>query len=92
MYEVGQVGELINAKNHSATFHFKATGTMTGFQCALVRKQNRGGAKAPSPAYAACGASKTFKNLKRGTYVLYVRAVGPAGVQKAPLTYTFKIT
>jgi hypothetical protein len=77
---------------HSAKFHFKATGDSTGFECALVRKPTRKGAKTPSPKYSSCGSSKTFKNLKVGSYVLYARAVGPGGADKTPATYKFKIT
>ena len=81
----------ISSKNHSATFRFKATGKSTGFRCALVRKPTRKGAKTPKPKYAVCGSSKTFKHLKAGSFVLYVRAIGPGGVDKTPATYTFKI-
>jgi hypothetical protein len=60
--------------------------------CVLVRKPTRKGAKTPSPKYSSCGSSKTFKHLKAGSYVLYVRAIGPGGVDKSPATYGFKIT
>jgi hypothetical protein len=86
------LSEKINRSRHSATFRFRATGTSTGFRCALVRKPTRKGAKTPSPHYSSCGSSKTFKHLKAGTYELYVRAVGPGGVDKTPATYKFKIT
>ena len=82
----------INSRSHSASFRFAATGKSTGFRCALVRKPTRKGAKTPSPRYAACRASKTFKHLKTGRFVLYVRAIGPGGVDKSPATYKFKIT
>ena len=78
--------EQISSKNHSATFRFKATGDSTGFQCALVRKPTRKGAKTPSPKYSSCGSSKTFKDLKAGKYEFYVRAIGPGGVDKTPAT------
>jgi hypothetical protein len=42
--------------------------------------------------YSSCGSSKTFKRLKAGTYVFYVRAVGPGGADKIPATYKFKIS
>jgi hypothetical protein len=82
----------VSSKNHSATFRFKATGKSTGFRCALVRKPTRKGAKTPKPKYVVCGSSKTFKHLKAGSFVLYVRAIGPGGVDKSPATYKFKIT
>jgi hypothetical protein len=80
----------ISSKRHSATFRFKATGKSTGFRCALVRLPHRKGAKTPKPKYAVCGSSKTFKHLKAGRYVLYVRAVGPGGT-RSPVIYRFKI-
>ena len=86
------LNEKISSHSHSARFRFGATGTATGFQCALVRAPARKGAKAPSPRYAACGALRTFKNLKAGRYVLYVRADGPGGVDRSPIAFRFKIT
>jgi hypothetical protein len=86
------VKEQISSKSHSATFRFKATGDSTGFQCALVRKLIRKGAKTPAPGYSRCGLSKTFKNLKAGKYEFYVRAIGPGGVDKSPATYNFRIS
>ena len=77
---------------HSAKFHFRATGDSNEFQCALVRKPTRHGAETPSPKYSSCGSAKTFKHLKVGRYVLYVRALGPGGADTSPATYKFKIT
>ena len=82
----------ISSRSHSARFRFAATGKATGFRCALVRKPTRKDAKTPSPKYARCGASKAFKHLKAGRYALYVRAIGPGGVDKSPAIYNFKIT
>ena len=82
----------VSSRSHSARFRFAATGRSTGFRCALVRKPTRKGAKTPSPRYAPCGASKTFKHLKRGRFALYVRAIGPGGVDKSPAIYNFRIT
>jgi hypothetical protein len=82
----------VSSKDHSATFHLTATGNSTGFQCALVRKPTRKGAKTATPTYASCGSSKTSKNLKPGSYVLYVRAIGPGSVDATPATYKFKIS
>ena len=81
----------ISSKLFSAKFRFKATGASWGFRCALVRVPTRKGAKTPSPKYSGCGSTKTFKHLKPGSYVLYVRAVGPGGVDASPVRYTFKI-
>jgi hypothetical protein len=83
--------EQISSKHHSAKFRFKAAGGSPRIQCALVRKPTRKGAKTPSPTYARCGSTKTFKGLKAGSYVLYVRALGPGGVDPSPVRYSFKI-
>lgn len=82
--------EQISSRKRTATFRFKATGKSTGFRCALVRVPIGKHAKTPKPKYVACGSSKTFKHLKIGKYVLYVRAVGPGGT-KSPVVYRFKI-
>jgi hypothetical protein len=82
--------EQISSKNHTAKFRFKATGVSTGFRCALVLVPTRKHAKTPSPKYVACGSSKTFKHLKIGRYVLYVRAVGPGGT-RSPVIFRFSI-
>ncbi len=80
----------ISSRSRTAKFRFKAIGTATGFRCALVRVPIGKHAKTPKPKYVACGSSKTFKHLKIGKYVLYVRAVGPGGT-KSPIVYRFKI-
>jgi inosine-uridine nucleoside N-ribohydrolase len=85
------VVEQISARLRSARFGFKATGAATGFRCALVRLPSRKGAKAPSPRYSRCGSTKTFSDLKAGSYVVYARAVGPGGVDGSPAKHTFKI-
>ena len=82
----------VSAHDHRATFRFKATGTATRFECALVRKPTRRGARTPAPAYVPCRSPKTFTGLHAGSYVLYVRAIGPGGADKTPATYDFKIT
>ena len=74
---------------HRATFTFKAAGAATGFECALVRRGAHRRARAPR--YAACGSKRTFRGLRPGTYALYVRAVGPGGVDRTPVVYTFRI-
>lgn len=83
--------EDISSSGHSARIRFKATGDWTGFQCALVRGATTGGASLPSPTYAACRSPKTFRHLHTGSYVVYVRALGPGGVDLSPATYSFTI-
>ena len=86
------VVEQISSRLRSVRFHFTATGGLaTGFRCALVRLPSRRGAKKPAPRYARCSATKTFSRLKAGSYVVYVKAVGPGGVDASPAKHTFKI-
>jgi len=82
----------ISSKHGSATFHLTATGDATGFQCALVRQRSGKHGRTPVPKYSACSATKTFKHLKVGHYVFYVRALGPAGASSTPASRRFKIT
>jgi hypothetical protein len=82
--------ESISSKHHDAEFHFTASGDTTKYECAVVRKPTRKGAKTPKPNYALCGTSKTYKNLKPGKYVFYVRAIGPGGIGVAK-DYKFTI-
>jgi len=82
----------VSSHDHRATFRFKATGTASRFECALVRKPTRRGARTPAPKYVSCRSPKTFTRLEAGSYVLYVRAVGPGGADKTPASYEFKIT
>ena len=82
----------VSSHDHRATFRFKATGTATRFECALVPKPTRRGARTPAPKYVSCHSPKTFTGLHAGSYVLYVRAIGPGGADKTPATYDFKIT
>jgi hypothetical protein len=83
--------EHISSSAHSARFRFGATGAWTGFQCALVVVLATGGATVPTPAYSACRSPTTFRHLHAGSYVVYVRALGPGGVEKSPATYSFTI-
>ena len=81
----------ISSRHRTAKFRFKASGKSTGFRCALVRvPTGKHAKKTPAPRYVACGSSKTFKHLKIGKYVLYVRAIGPGGT-RSPVVYRFKI-
>jgi hypothetical protein len=84
--------EDVSSSGHSARFGFAATGDWTGFQCALVHTVTTGGATVPSLAYSSCSSPKTFSNLDAGSYVLYVRALGPGGADKTPATYSFTIS
>jgi len=82
------VKALVRSRAHRATFHLSASGSVTSFQCALVRLPGHG--KKPRVHYRACGTSVTFKHLRSGRYLLSVRAVGPGGVA-SPVTHRFRI-
>ncbi|MGH2849983.1 MAG: hypothetical protein ACRDLP_05145, partial [Solirubrobacteraceae bacterium] len=87
---MSRLGSLIKSHLGTATFHFSASGEVSKFECALVRKPTRKGAHQRKPRYATCSSIKTFKHLKSGSYELYVRALGPGGTTKTE-THTFKI-
>ncbi|MGH2977978.1 MAG: InlB B-repeat-containing protein [Gaiellaceae bacterium] len=75
----------INSRKHQATFTFKATGSSSGFQCALVSKKHQ------KPKFARCRSPKTYKKLKRGKYSFEVRAVGAGGRDQSPAKKRFAI-
>lgn len=74
----------IDDSKHTATFKFRATGTSTGFQCALVKKHKK-------PKFKKCKSPKTYKRLKAGKYTFEVRAIGAGGADKSPAKKTFKL-
>jgi hypothetical protein len=74
----------ISKSKHKATFSFKGTGIVSGFQCAL----SKGTAK---PNYSACTSPKTYKNLARGNYTFRVRALNLAGRDPTPASMKFTI-
>jgi hypothetical protein len=82
---------MVGRHSRSAKFTFKAVGDTTSFQCVLVRVPRGKHAKTPAPHYATCGVSKTYTHLAKGTYVFFVRAVGPGGADKTPATHRFTI-
>jgi Glycine rich protein len=75
----------INAKKHTASFKFGASGQSTGFQCALLSKKHK------KPKFTSCRSPKTYKRLKPGKYTFEVRAVGPGGTDSTPAKKTFKL-
>jgi hypothetical protein len=89
----------VNAHKHKADVTFSATGSVTGYQCALVRVKHgaleRGKKKrhaaAPQPLFATCSSPRRYAHLKAGSYVFYVRAYGPGGTQTPPASQKFKI-
>lgn len=76
----------IGSNKGKAVFKFKASGTKTGFQCALVSKKQR------KPRFKSCRSPKTYKHLKNGRYTFEVRATGPGGKDPSPAKKRFKIS
>jgi hypothetical protein len=88
----------IDSQRHSATFTFKATGDVAGFQCALVKLRN-GTPHKPTLHYHVCASPKHYTHLTQGSYIFYVRAVtrayldllGLGGTDQTPATHDFTI-
>lgn len=80
----------VNATAHVASFVLRASGTASGFQCALVR---RSATTAPiaNPRYGACGAVSVYRHLATGRYTFYARAVDSAGSARKPARRSFSI-
>jgi hypothetical protein len=74
----------ISKTKHKATFSFKGTGIVSGFQCAL----SKGTAK---PKYSPCTSPKTYKSLAGGSYTFRVRALNIAGRDPTPARMKFTI-
>jgi hypothetical protein len=74
----------VRRAKHKATFAFGGVGPTSGFQCRL-KKAHR------AAAYRSCSSPKIYKRLTSGRYRLFVRAVGPGGVDPTPATYRLRI-
>ncbi len=84
--------ETISSAQHSAKFSFRAEGDASGFLCALVRVAADGRHKSvPVPRYVACSAPKSYTRLAAGSYVFYVRTIGPGATDKTPASHKFTI-
>jgi hypothetical protein len=78
----------ISAKHHTATFSFKALGTASGFQCALVKRTRH--KPGPRPRFESCKSPQRYKRLKPGNYTFEVRALTTVG-HGTLATKSFKI-
>lgn len=78
-----------SSKHHTAKFSFKALGSASGLQCALVRKPKKHHKKS-KPHFASCKSPKRYKHLKAGKYTFEVRAV-TAGVLGKVTSKNFRI-
>jgi hypothetical protein len=74
----------ISSKRRVARFRFRATGSSTGFQCALVKRHRK-------PSFKKCRSPKTYRHLRAGRYTFKVRALSSAGVDPTPAKRRFKI-
>jgi len=78
----------INKKKHEATFTFRASGTVTGFDCALVPPTKKGKHhKKTKVNLSACRSPKTYKHLKQGKYTFEVKAFNSAGTSNTVIKH-----
>jgi hypothetical protein len=88
-------GAKISSKLRSARFSFDASGTATGYRCALVRKpratRRHRHPKTPRPVYSRCGSPKVYRHLKAAHYTFHVEAIGPGGTSATAATRAFTI-
>jgi hypothetical protein len=80
----------VNSSSHSVRFVLSASGTVSGFQCALVHRVGVGATKA-RPRYVACGAVRAYNHLAAGRYTFYARAIGPDGSYRTTVRRSFSI-
>lgn len=73
-------------RKHRATFGFKGTGVVQGFQCALVRPHQSG-----PPSFASCSSPRSYASLARGAYRFLVRAFNAGGRDPTPASRSFTI-
>jgi hypothetical protein len=76
----------------SVTIHLTRPAGAVELQCALVMRRSGKGAHQAKPHYTACGKVKTFSDLRRGTYVLFARSVGPGGRDSSPTKRTIAVS
>jgi hypothetical protein len=82
-------GSKLDRKHHKARFSFEAIGSVTGFQCALVKEVTKHH-KQRKPMFRSCSSPKTYKHLKHGKYI-EVRAVNAGGADPTPATKNLTI-
>lgn len=79
----------INAKKHTASFSFTATGA-TGFRCELIPPAKKGHNK-PKVRFSSCKPPASYSHLNAGTYTFVVEGTDSAGPDRDPATKTFTI-
>ncbi len=76
----------VNKARRRATFSFGATGPGPyGFECRLTRQSPR------LAAYRSCSSPRSYRRLRPGRHVFYVRASGPGGTDPTPARRAFRI-
>jgi hypothetical protein len=85
------LGALVNQHKHQIKLTFSATGSRTGYQCGLVVVATGKHRKTRAPVYGACSSPMTYRHLKAGSYIFYLRAVGPGGTQVPPASRRFTV-
>ena len=75
----------VDQPKRKATFRFKARGPHSGFQCRLTGQGKK------LKRFRKCSSPKTYKKLKVGKHVFYVRASGPGGKDPTPAKKKFEI-
>jgi hypothetical protein len=58
----------------------------SGLQCALVPARTSKHDHKPNPVYKNCGSVVTFRHVRKGRYLLYVRATAPGGLDSPAAT------
>jgi len=71
------------AKVSGAVFRFSAIGPGTGFECALVSRDQ------PKPEFKSCRTPKSYRHLKPGRYTFEVAASAPTGLDPTPARRAF---
>jgi hypothetical protein len=74
----------VSSKKQKAKFKFKAIGSSTGFQCALVKRHRK-------PKFKKCRSPKAYRHLRAGKYSFEVRSLSSAGIDPTPAKRRFKI-
>ncbi len=78
----------IKKPKQKATFDFNGVGSVTEFQCKLIRPEKHH--RKPTAKFSRCASPKTYGNLNPGHYTFEVRAVNSAGPDPSPAMRKFK--
>jgi FG-GAP repeat len=73
----------------SAVFSFKAVGSHTGFQCALIKSAAH--RRRPRPSFSRCRSPRAYRHLGSGHYTFLARAVDRSSFTGNPASRSFGI-